>query len=256
VTRTVFGLLNALPIAAEVALKGETTVVPPQEGEVRPGSQVSTSPMPGPAKPALPARVELIRGIGPAVASLSDEVLAQIGKVSAIDDDMLRLMQSGRPPTPLLADTISRFTIDQDLGPAGTAELFDRRYAALQRSENEWVQLFQREYPNLPKNVIEQMLDRYGVDIQRSPQLSEARQAFAGLDSKARQYQQHVRLNRAYEGLFCARWSARTRKRWPCIRCRACPAGPGIFGSMLLNRPPLDACSTALVHWRRPTFDA
>jgi len=202
VTRTVFGLLNALPIAAEVALKGETTVVPPQEGEVRPGSQVSTSPMPGPAKPALPTRVELIRGIGPTVASLSDEVLAQIGKVSAIDDDMLRLMQSGRPPTPLLADTISRFTIDQDLGPAGTAELFDRRYAALQRSENEWVQLFQREYPNLPKNVIEQMLDRYGVDIQRSPQLSEARQAFAGLDSKARQYQQHVRLNRAYEGLF------------------------------------------------------
>lgn len=202
VTRTVFGLLNALPIAAEVALTGETELAHSHGEGVRPASETSVAPPPEPTSLSLPTRVELIRGIGPSVASLSDEVLAQIGKVSAIDDDMLRLIQAGRPPTPLLADTISRFKIDQDLGPASAAESFNRRYAALQHSEFEWVRLFQREYPGLPKNVIEQMLDRYGVDIQLSPSVTETRQVFARLHSKARQYQQHVRLNRAYEGLY------------------------------------------------------
>lgn len=202
VTRTVFGLLNALPIAAEVALKGETAVAHPEEGGVRPASEISVAPTPQPTSLALPTRVELIRGIGPSVASLSDDVLAQIGKVSAIDDDMLRLMQTGRPPTPLLADTISRFKIDQDLGPAGSAEQFNSRYEALQHSEHEWVRLFQRQYPDLPKSAIEQMLDRYGVDIRTTPDVAEARQVLKRLDSKVRHYQQHVRLNRAYEGFY------------------------------------------------------
>ncbi|AWM92604.1 hypothetical protein DJ564_18185 [Pseudomonas sp. 31-12] len=201
VTRTVFGLLNALPIAAEVALKGETAVAHSEEG-VRPATEISVASAPHPTSLALPTRVELIRGIGPSVASFSDDVLAQIGKVSAIDDDMLRLMQTGHPPTPLLADTISRFKIDQELGPGGAAEPFNSRYAALQHSEHEWVRLFQREYPGLPKNAIEQMLDRYGVNIQAAPNVTEVRQVFARLDGKARQYQQHVRLNRAYEGLY------------------------------------------------------
>ncbi|MFS2068465.1 dermonecrotic toxin domain-containing protein [Pseudomonas sp. CT11-2] len=197
VSRTVFGLLNALPIAVQAALKDEAVVE-----SVRPSSQIAVAPTPEPPVSMLSSRVELIRGIGPTVASFSDEVLAQIGKVSVIDDDMLRLMQTGRPPTPLLADTISRFKIDQDLGAAGTPEQFNRRYAALQQSEHEWVRLFQQQYPMLPKGAIEQMLDRYGVDIQQAPDVAEVRQVFTRLDSKARQYQQHVRLNRAYEGLY------------------------------------------------------
>lgn len=143
-----------------------------------------------------------MRGIGPSVASFSDDLLAQIGKVSAIDDDMLRLMQTGRPPTPLLADTISRFKLDQELGQARQPELFSSRYAALQASEHEWVRLFQHQYPGLPKSAIEQMLDRSGVDIRTTPDAAEVRQVFKHLDSKARQYQQHVRLNRAYEGFY------------------------------------------------------
>lgn len=202
VTRSVFGLLNALPIAAEAVMKGETAVALAEERGVRPASEMSIAPTPRPTSLALPTRVELIRGIGPSVASLGDDVLAQIGKVSAVDDDMLRLMQTGHPPTPLLADTISRFKIDQDLGPGGAGEPFNSRYAALQHAEHEWVRLFQREYPGLPKNAIEQMLDRYGVNIQTAPNATEVRQVFARLDSKARQYQQHVRLNRAYEGLY------------------------------------------------------
>lgn len=201
-TRTVFGLLNALPIVAEVALKGETAITDSTAEGLRPESEVAVDPTPDPVNVAPASRVELIRAIGPSVASFSDEVLAQIGKVCAIDDDMLRLIQTGRSPTPLLADTISRFRIDHDLGPAGDAAQFSLRYQALQRSELEWVRLFQRQYPDLPTSAIEQMLDRYGVDIQRAPETAEARQVFARLDSKARQYQQHVRLNRAYEGFY------------------------------------------------------
>ncbi|KQV17870.1 hypothetical protein ASC74_02960 [Pseudomonas sp. Root329] len=220
VTRTVFGLLNALPLAgAGAALKVEATEagaiaervhepgVAPREEVARPTPYQAVAPTPGLSNLTLPTRVELLRGIGPSVASFSDEMLVQIGKVSTVDDDMLRLMQAGRPPTPLLADTISRFRIDQELGQTTVAqgervERFNSRYEALQRSEHEWGRLFQRQYPGLPKSAIEQMLDRYGVDIQSPPDAVQVRQAFNRLDSKARQYQQHVRLNRAYEGLY------------------------------------------------------
>jgi hypothetical protein len=202
VTRTVFGLLNALPLAGAGAGIGMEEA----PADVRAGSPLpvpeEAAAVSGQTSVAPSSRVGLLRGIGPSVASFGDEVLAQIGKISAIDDDMLRLMQSGRPPTPLLADTISRFKIDQDLGQAANPELFNSRYDALQQSEHEWVRLFQREYPGLPKSAIEQMLDRYGVDVQTTPEVVEARQVFMRLDDKARQYQQHVRLNRAYEGLY------------------------------------------------------
>ncbi|AWY39501.1 hypothetical protein DKY63_06120 [Pseudomonas putida] len=215
-TRTVFGLLNALPLAEGVAsLHGEGGDVagparaPDAEGEASAGSSLPAVDAEAPMHPMspLPSRVELLRGVGAPAGTFSDEVLAQIGKVSAIDDDMLRLMQAGRAPTPLLADTIDRFRIDQEVAglsdPSATpAELFNRRYQALQKSEHKWVQLFQRQYPGLPKSAVEQMLDRYGIDFSSPPDAAQARQLFSQLDSKARQYQQHVRLNRAYEGLY------------------------------------------------------
>jgi len=222
VTRTVFGLLNALPLAgAGSVLRGETAdvgaIVEPVRDpalEPQPGSSAPEpviAPLLGETIRAPASRLELLRGIGTEVASFSDEVLLQIGKVCEVDDDMLRLMQTGRPMTPLLADTISRFRIDHelaldaissDVAPARRVSLFNSRYEALQKTEDEWSRLFQKEYPGLPKNVIEQMLDRYGVDIQRAPNLLEAKQVLTRLDSKARQYQQHVRFNRAYEGLY------------------------------------------------------
>lgn len=207
VTRTVFGLLNALPIAGGAALaKGDGIDIEVLAKTDHRAGEPSVAPsaphIPAGLTPTIPTRLVLLRGVGPSVATFSDEMLAQIGKVSAVDDDMLRLMQTGRPPTPLLADTISRFRIDQDLGLAGRPELFNSRYQALQQSEHEWVRLFQREYPDLPKSAIEQMLDRYGVDVLEPPKADEALLVFKRLDSKARQYQQHVRLNRAYEGLY------------------------------------------------------
>ncbi|VVN98697.1 dermonecrotic toxin domain-containing protein [Pseudomonas fluorescens] len=201
VTRTVFGLLNALPIAGVAALaEGDGVDL---DALAKPDHRAG-EPSVVPLEPttSVPSRVTLLRGVGPSVATFSDETLAQIGRVSAVDEDMLRLMQTGRPPTPLLADTISRFKIDRDLGPAAAPELFNARYEALQHSGNAWVQLFQREYPGLPKSAIEQMLDRYGVNLQVAPDAAEALQTIKRMDSKARQYQQHAWLNRAYEGLY------------------------------------------------------
>ncbi|NUU36066.1 leucine-rich repeat domain-containing protein [Pseudomonas sp. C2B4] len=214
VARTVFGLLNALPLAMGVASLGkdgaELAVVINAERESGGASgsieEPAVAPTPRQPQLPLPTRTELLRGVGAPAGTFTDEVLAQIGKVSAVDDDMLRLMQSGRAPTPLLADTVDRFRIDQDvtaLGDPGAAQAeFNRRYQALQQSEHPWVQLFQRTYPDLPKAAVEQMLDRYGVDFTASPEPVRARELFKQLDGKARQYQQHVRLNRAYEGLY------------------------------------------------------
>lgn len=207
VTRIVFGVLNALPLAAGVASIGREGV---EEGVLIEERIVGESPSGSIADSAVSAiqtRVDLLRGIGAPAGTFSDEVLAQIGRVSAVDDDMLRLMQAGRAPTPLLADTIQRFRIDQDVAgladsAAARSELFNSRYQALQASEHEWVRLFQRQYPDLPKAAVEQMLDRYGVDFTAAPEAEQARKLFRQLDSKARQYGRHVRLNRAYEGLY------------------------------------------------------
>ncbi|MNX62004.1 Dermonecrotic toxin [compost metagenome] len=211
VTRTVFGLLNALPLAGAVAaLKGEEkiagTLYEPREPGSEPHPETPTEPAPGSAPVPVSTRVELMRGVCTPLAAFSDEVLAQIARVSTVDDDMLRLMQTGRPPTPLLADTITRFKLDQELeivaDPQARAGLFNARYQALQHSDQEWVRLFQREYQGLPKSAVEQILDRSGVDINRPVDADEALLLFKRLDSKSREYQQHARLNRAYEGLY------------------------------------------------------
>ena len=211
VTRTVFGLLNALPLAGAVAaLKGEEKIAGTLHEPGEPGSAphpgAPTEPTPGSSAVPMPTRVELMRGVCAPLAAFSDEVLAQIARVSTVDDDMLRLMQTGRAPTPMLADTITRFKLDQALeavaDPQARAGLFNARYQALQHTDQDWIRLFQREYQGLPKSAVEQILDRSGVDIDRPIDAVEALQLFKRLDNKAREYQQHVRLNRAYEGLY------------------------------------------------------
>ncbi|WP_053160901.1 dermonecrotic toxin domain-containing protein [Pseudomonas sp. P1.8] len=216
VTRTVFGLLNALPLVADAASSvskgteaGAQIKLEDAQGEpsLVPGPEPAVIAVPGQSTSPMLSRTDLLRGVGAPAGTFNDEVLAQIGRVSAVSDDMLRLMQSGRAPTPLLADTIDRFRIDQEVRALpdtfGTpGERFNRLYQALQRSEHQWVQLFQRQYPDVPKLALEQLLDRYGVDFKAEPDAAEARRLFRQLNSKARQFQQHVRLNRAFEGLY------------------------------------------------------
>jgi hypothetical protein len=215
-TRTVFGLLNALPVvvaAVHVGEGGEAAKLLEKDQASEQPAQTDAQPVidrlpdaPQDPRPATPlSRVQLLRGIGAPVDGFSDETLGQIAHVSAVSDDMLRLMNEGRTPTPMLADTLSRFRIDQALGALSGVERsaqFSSRYQALQGSDNDWVRLFQRQYPQLPKNAVEQMLDRYGVDLASMPEAAEVKRLFSRLDGKARQYQQHVRLNRAYEGLY------------------------------------------------------
>ncbi|MBK5529785.1 hypothetical protein JFT91_20240 [Pseudomonas sp. TH08] len=230
VSRTVFGLLNALPLAGALgSLKNESreaTLVTRLEDEPTVAPSEKLPAVDTPAVPVEPqSRLSLLRGIGPTVENFSDEILLQIGKVSAVDDDVLRMIRSGRQPDPMLADIISRFQIDQDVTQAlhsmqfdaktlpkdsavqealqaRRAAWFDDRYQALQRSEDAWVRLFQQQYPGLPKNAVEQMLDRYGIDLADTLDTARARVLFKNLDSKARQYQEHVRLVRAHESLY------------------------------------------------------
>ncbi|WP_085725689.1 dermonecrotic toxin domain-containing protein [Pseudomonas sp. R37(2017)] len=214
-TRTVFGLLNALPVlGATAALRGEGVAEVVSERSVEP-VQASKAPEIHPetpevqptTAPSVATRLELLRGIGAPVASLDDEALQQIAHISTVDDDMLRLMQAGRrPPTPQLADTLERFRIDRELAgmDVGLArsQAFNARYAALQHSDSRWVKLFQKQYPGLPKNAIEQVLERSGVDLHAPPSMLESRRLMRQLDGKLSEYQQHVRLQRAYEGLY------------------------------------------------------
>jgi hypothetical protein len=94
VTRIVFGLLNALPLVAGAASAvGEGA----QAGELITPEGVQAEPSAGPhpqpvhiAVPeqpprSLPSRVDLLRGVGAPAGTFSDEVLAQIGKASAVD---------------------------------------------------------------------------------------------------------------------------------------------------------------------------
>ncbi|MBU6957920.1 leucine Rich Repeat (LRR)-containing protein [Pseudomonas sp. CVAP len=228
VTRTIFGLLNALPLAAEgAAIKAEEHAVgigsEPGPAPALVDEPLSGEPwlVAGNVAPSAAAaeRAQLMRGIGPSVESFSDEVLAQIAHVSPVDDDVLRLMHTGqRSPAPMLADTISRFTLDQDLQraidafPEGSAQAeqlkstrvgqFKQRYDALQHSDNDWIRLFRDQYPGLPKSAVEQMLDRSGVDIAAPHTRADAKRVLGQLGGKAQQYTQHVRLCRAYEGLY------------------------------------------------------
>lgn len=208
VGRTVFGLLNALPvIKAGAVLKDEERLLTVEHVANPVEAHVS----------AVPAR---LRAFIPEASAFSNEVLQQIGRVCGLDPDALGLLQAGQPPSPILVDTLNRFRIDQDLQqalerlPGGSVEAeqarnarvgqFSERYAALQQSADEWVRLFQSQYPGLPKCAIEQMLERAGIDIRAPHTLAEAKRVLGELSGKARQYEFHVRVARAYEGLYLA----------------------------------------------------
>ena len=137
VTRTVFGLLNALPLLIkggtgladsvsepprEPAVSDKTPAEP--EAQEKPGGQSST-PQPEPHDVFIPpgaegvpisqwTRPQLMRGFGRAVEGLSDERLELIRQVSGVTDEQLRLqLTTGARPQGLLADTLLRFNITQ-----------------------------------------------------------------------------------------------------------------------------------------------
>ncbi|KAE9647366.1 leucine Rich Repeat (LRR)-containing protein [Pseudomonas sp. PB103] len=223
ITRTVFGVLNALPVlAGQLIAHAEPAIVKSLQEESVTARQAAEHSA-GVAEPGVALSVEeqiaLMQGIGPSIERFSNHVLLQIRHVSGVSDDALRLMQTdGRVLTPILQDTISRFAIDQDLQEAidalpeysaqaqqlqrTRAETFHQRHEALQQSDNSWVRLFRQQYPQLPTSAVEQMLDRSGVDIAAPHTLADSKRVFSRLADKAQQYEQHFRVCRAFEGLY------------------------------------------------------
>lgn len=218
VTRTVLGLLNALPILADAAsMPLEPSIIKGRQREpyIEPANEATAPPV----IESVAEHVALMQGLGPGIERFSREVLLQIRHVSGVSDDTLRLLRTdGRAPTPILQDTISRFALDQDLQqaldalPEGStaarqlqrdrAYLFRQRHEALQQSDNPWIKLFRQQYPLLPKSVVEQILERSGIDIEAPHTLADSKRVFARLSDKAQQYEQHVRVCRAYEGFY------------------------------------------------------
>lgn len=196
VGRTVFGVLCALPmIKAGAVLKNEGRAV---AGEMPLAADRAVTEVVAP-------RISPLRELVPEAGAFSDNVLSDIERVCGLDADMLALIKAGQRPPPILTDTLSRFRIDQALQQvtdlSARIQQFDRRYAALQQSGHEWVRLFQSQYPGLPKSAIEQMLDRSGIDVAAPHTLADAKRVLHELSAKAQQYESHVRMTRAYEGL-------------------------------------------------------
>lgn len=226
ISRTVFGVLNALPVISDSVINATGSAVEGVSREHTPTPEIMRadidSPVsaPDPAHPVSvadpdPDPVMLMKGFGQSVERFSDEALAQIRQVSGVSDETLRQMQT---PNPLLQDTISRFAIDQDLQRAidvsaqnpierqllinSRSEQFSQRYDALQQTDNEWLKWFRQQYPGLPKSAVEQMLERSGVDITAPHSANDLQRVSSQLSHKARHYEQHFRLCRAYEGLY------------------------------------------------------
>ncbi|SUD31192.1 leucine-rich repeat-containing protein [Pseudomonas fluorescens] len=62
-------------------------------------------------------RLTLLRRLGPITDGFSDETLRGIGDVSGVSDDVLRKVHlDGLPVPAVLADTLERFRVDQDVG--------------------------------------------------------------------------------------------------------------------------------------------
>ncbi|WEK31395.1 MAG: NEL-type E3 ubiquitin ligase domain-containing protein [Candidatus Pseudomonas phytovorans] len=153
------------------------------------------------------AGMRLFRRLGHLQASFSEAATAQILRVSGTDEHMLRnvLSHSQRLPA-LLEDTMERFALDQHIQQvlpeasvmARSAE-FSRRTQAIINPLTPRAALLRRVYPKLPATLCE--------ELARSASYAEQRMLTAGkvpnrLAEEVRLYQQHVRLARAYEGLY------------------------------------------------------
>ncbi|MBD8097393.1 leucine-rich repeat domain-containing protein [Pseudomonas fluorescens] len=140
ITRTVFGLLNALPLVVKAGLvgaviKGEIEVTTSAVDPALTVAEGAPDPVPLPRVPVTrPAgilhpppgteglaltewtRAQLMRGFGPQVEALTDETLEQVRQVSGVSDDHLRYLHAeGLPPQGVLADTLTRFKIDRQI---------------------------------------------------------------------------------------------------------------------------------------------
>jgi len=239
-TRTVFGLLNALPLflKAGAGLAGDadgagSAIQPLADGETVLTPEPGTTLEPLPVEPIQPApgiafqppgteglaltewtRPQLMGGFGDTVEGLSDETLEQVRRVSGVSDDHLRFLHAeGLPPQGILADTILRFKLDKEVDlllsrktsaiiRGERAELFKTHYLKATKADSELLENLSHQYPSLPKAVLEEMLARENLSPHSELTLGQIKALYQRLDPQIQSYEDSLRLTRAYEGLF------------------------------------------------------
>ncbi|MCE0936908.1 hypothetical protein LU667_07810 [Pseudomonas kurunegalensis] len=155
-------------------------------------------------KPLSWSGMTLLRRIGHLNAHFDDPTLQRIVAVSDTHEDVLRrtLAQSQRLPA-LLEDTMQRFKLDEtvsQLPDAGTWQAeFSSAYDRLPGSLAPGAEAIQRAYPKLPAAVIDELAR--GASTRELHMLASGKVPLR-LGEEIRIYQQHIRLARAYEGLY------------------------------------------------------
>lgn len=151
--------------------------------------------------------LKLFRRLGHLTAAFDDQAARQIMQVSGTSEDVLRRVLAEREPLPaLLQDTLLRFKLDHELErshpeapPHTRATLFEQRYAASLTAQGPRAELVRRVYPTLPRPVLETLLlsadeaELQALDHGKIP---------GRLGEEIRCFQHHIRLARAYEGLY------------------------------------------------------
>ncbi|WP_336332792.1 dermonecrotic toxin domain-containing protein [Pseudomonas putida] len=157
-------------------------------------------------KPLSWSGTALLRRIGHLNAHFDEPTLQRIVAVSDTHEDVLRraLAEPQRLPA-LLEDTMQRFKLDETIRHLPEASTwpaeFSQAYARLPSSMTPGAETLRRVYPNLPVAVSD--------ELERGASASELHMLGSGkvpirLGEEIRVYQQHIRLARAYEGLYLA----------------------------------------------------
>ncbi|WP_422422875.1 dermonecrotic toxin domain-containing protein [Pseudomonas sp. GZD-222] len=137
-------------------------------------------------------------------APLTDEEALQALRVSDTHEDILRraLTESQRLPA-MLQDSMARFKLDRIVRQLPDADgqpaEFERAYARLPASQAPGAKVIQRVYPTLPAAVTDELIDNASL---HERQTLSAGKVPLRLAEEIRVYQQQIRLNRAYEGLY------------------------------------------------------
>lgn len=149
----------------------------------------------------------LIRRLGQRGATISATNAQRILWVSGTSEAVMRgMFNDNLHPPALLEDTLRRFTLDEqvmaDLPTADAstrAAQFQTRYQTLMADTQDTVQVINRAYPNLPSGIAEEVVTHANAD--ELQQLKTGKVPLR-LSEEIRLYQQQVRLQRAYEGLY------------------------------------------------------
>lgn len=149
-------------------------------------------------------KTRLLRRLGPATDSLSDETLEQVLTVSGVQESALRRMHAEHEAPPaMLVDALDRFKAYAQSGEhAGKQRLqvFEALYKQQKVPSGAPVILLCGEYPKLPVVVVEELLR--DATPEELLHLTQKRRIPLSLREKARAAQDRVRVSRAYEGLY------------------------------------------------------